>query len=174
VKKAQEEEKRKSQMSQKTDPKFLDHSQSRRDTIPAQASENHSEDEYKEDYEPVEETPVEDVEVGAHLKFANDLHGFPVFPTESNSLLKKYLTREVWDELKNAQDEHGFTFQQAIFKGCKNVDASVGVIAGSHDSYRAFASLFDKIIEDYHGHKQEAEHLSDLDSTKLVFDPFTP
>ena len=45
--------------------------------------------------------------------------------------------------------------------------------AGSHDSYHAFASLFDRIIEDYHGHKKDAKHVSNMDYTKLHAPPFT-
>ena len=61
------------------------------------------------------------------------------------------MTEEIWDELKDVKDEFGFTFQEAIFSGCKNVDSGVGVYAGSPDTYRAFAPLFDKVIEAYHG-----------------------
>ena len=43
--------------------------------------------------------------------------------------------------------------------------------AGSHDSYSAFAPLFDKIIEDYHGHAKDAQHISDMDYTKLQCPP---
>jgi arginine kinase len=32
--------------------------------------------------------------------------------------------------------------------------------------------LFDKIIEDYHGHKHDAKHLSNMDYTKLIAPPF--
>jgi len=41
------------------------------------------------------------------------------------------------------------------------------VYAGSHDSYYAFSDLFDKIIEDYHGHKKEAKHINNIDYKKL-------
>lgn len=47
------------------------------------------------------------------------------------------------------------------------------MIAGSHDSYKVFAELFDKIIEDYHGHKKDAHHVSDMDYTKLNTPPFS-
>jgi protein-arginine kinase len=46
------------------------------------------------------------------------------------------------------------------------------VYAGSHDSYHTFAPLFDKIVEDYHGHKHDAKHVSDMDYTKLHTPPF--
>ena len=44
--------------------------------------------------------------------------------------------------------------------------------AGSHESYKAFSALFDRIIEDYHGHKKEDLHSSDMDYTKLNTPPF--
>ena len=69
--------------------------------------------------------------------------------------------------LKKTKDSFGFSFKQAIFSGCKNLDSGIGVYAGSPDSYHAFAPLFDKIIENYHGHKADAKHVSDLDSAKL-------
>jgi len=83
----------------------------------------------------------------------------------------KHLTREVWGDLKNAKDAHGFTFKQAIFSGCKNTDSGIGVYAGSHDSYNAFAGLFDHVIETYHGHGKDAKHVSDMDYKKLNCPP---
>jgi len=37
-----------------------------------------------------------------------------------------------------------------------NPDSSIGVYAGSVDSYSVFAPFFDKIISDYHGHAPSA------------------
>jgi hypothetical protein len=72
-------------------------------------------------------------------------------------LLAKYLTKEIWMKLKTKRSKTGFTFKEAIYSGCKYTDSKIGVIAGSHDSYYKFALLFDKIIEEYHGHKPEAK-----------------
>lgn len=60
-----------------------------------------------------------------------------------------------------------------ILSGAQNVDSGIGVYAGSHDSYTTFSDLFDKIIEDYHGHKKTDKHVSDMDFTKLKCPPFT-
>lgn len=73
--------------------------------------------------------------------------------------------------MKDVTDKHGFTFKQAIFSGCQNTDSGIGVYAGSHDSYHAFAPLFDKVIETYHGHSKDAKHVSDMDYTKLNCPP---
>lgn len=40
--------------------------------------------------------------------------------------------------------------------------------AGSHDSYKKFHKLFDKVIEDYHGHGPDSRHVSDMDADQLV------
>ena len=99
-----------------------------------------------------------DVQAGSHLKKWEDLTGFPVFPGGTKSLLCKQLTRDLWNELKDQTDIYGFTFKEAILSGCQNVDSGIGVYAGSQDSYTKFAPFFDKIIEDYHGHKVTDTH----------------
>lgn len=91
----------------------------------------------------------------------------PYFPAGTKSLLCQNLTKQVWEQLKDAKDKHGFTFKQAIFSGSKWTESGVGLYAGSHDSYYAFAPLFDKVILQYHGHSKTAKHVSDMDYTKL-------
>lgn len=61
--------------------------------------------------------------------------GFPDFPASSKSLLKKYLTREVYNQLKGVKDKYGFTIDQLIASGIANPDSNVGIYAGSTDSY---------------------------------------
>jgi hypothetical protein len=83
----------------------------------------------------------------------------PYFPGGTKSLLAKCLTKQVWEQLKDTKDKYGFTFKQAIFSGSKWTESGVGVYAGSHDSYYAFAPLFDKIIYEYHGHGKTDKHI---------------
>ena len=116
---------------------------------------------------------AEEVKCGSHLKKPEDLSGFPVFPADTKSLLSKNLTKEIWDQLKDKKDAHNFDFRSAILSGCQNVDSGIGVYAGSHDSYTAFAPLMDKIIEQYHGHAKTAKHVSDMDFAKLQCPPFS-
>ena len=73
----------------------------------------------------------------------------------------------MWDELKDKKDSSGFAFKQAIYSGCKNTDSGIGVYAGSHDSYTAFKSFFDVVIEDYHGHGPDDKHVANMDYTQL-------
>lgn len=72
-----------------------------------------------------------DIQTGSHLKKADDLTGFPTFEASVKSALSKNLTREVWTQLKDSKDAHGFSFKEAILSGCQNVDSGIGVYAGS-------------------------------------------
>ena len=102
------------------------------------------------------------------LESWEELVGRPEFGNKTvTSLMSKHLTQEVWDALKDKQDSHGFTFKQAVFSGCKNVDSGIGVYAGSHDSYIAFSDLMNPIIEEYHGHKPGTPHESNMNYVQL-------
>jgi len=70
--------------------------------------------------------------------------------TECKSLLKKYLTKPVFDELKNKKTKLGATLLDVIQSGVENLDSGVGVYAPDAEAYTLFAPLFDPIIEDYH------------------------
>lgn len=112
--------------------------------------------------------------MGEHLKTPEDITGFPYFPSGTKSLLHKCLTPKIWEELKDKKDAHGFTLKQAIFSGAKFTESSVGVYGGSHDSYYTFAPLFDKIIQEYHGHKPTDKHIVNMDASKLRCPDFPP
>lgn len=66
------------------------------------------------------------------------------------SLLKKHLTKEVYDELRNKQTAMGATLLDVIQSGVENLDSGVGVYAPDAESYTVFADLFNPIIEEYH------------------------
>ena len=115
--------------------------------------------------------PPTDVNCGSHLNSSDDLTGYPLFPEGTKSSVCRFNTREVWEELKDKKDAYNVPYKLCIFSGCKNVDSGIGVYAGSHDSYKTFAPLMDKVIEDYHGHKPEDTHVSDMDASKLQCPP---
>ena len=102
-----------------------------------------------------------------------DLTGLPDFG-DAKSLVSKHLRPEVWESLQDKEDAHGFSFKQTVFSGCKNIDSGVGVYAGSHDSYKVFADLFDPIIEEYHGHAPGTSHESNMDAGQLKTPKFDP
>jgi len=104
--------------------------------------------------------------MGFHLNDPKEIGGkYPYFPSGTKSLLSKCLTRDVWEKCKDKTDRYGYTFNQAIFSGCKMVNSGIGVYAGCHEGYYTFAPLFDKIIQEYHGHSPSDQHKSNMDHT---------
>jgi len=92
---------------------------------------------------------------------------YPELLQESKSLLAKYLTKELFEELKDKKTSNGFTLQKAINSGVQNADSGIGAYAGDEESYKVFAPLFDKIIEDYHGFTTTNTHKSNLNPDDL-------
>ncbi len=92
---------------------------------------------------------------------------YPNLPENCTSLLCKYLTKEVFEELKDKKTANGFTLKQVINSGLVNLDSGIGVYAGDEESYSLFAPLFDAIIEDYHGFGREKKHQSNLNPNDL-------
>lgn len=86
---------------------------------------------------------------------------------DSKSLLAKYLTQEVYNELKDKKTSNGFTLAQAINSGVKNLDSGIGAYVGDEESYELFAPLFDPIIEEYHGFSKNDKHKSNLNPDDL-------
>ncbi|KAJ2948198.1 hypothetical protein O0L34_g10008 [Tuta absoluta] len=79
--------------------------------------------------------------------------------SDSKSLLKKYLSKEVFDALKNKKTSFGSTLLDVIQSGVENLDSGVGIYAPDAEAYTVFADLFDPIIEDYHnGFKKTDKH----------------
>lgn len=95
---------------------------------------------------------------------------------DCKSLLKKHLTREVFDQLKHCKTSRGATLLDVVQSGFANHDSGIGIYAPDIESYKVFKALFDPIIEEYHGgfkpdHKHPAtdyggdDDLVDLDPT---------
>ena len=105
--------------------------------------------------------------MGDHLASPDRITKFPYFPSGTKSLLSKTLTRDVWDKCKNKKDIAGFSLQQCIFSGAKWTTSGIGVYSGSHQGYYTFAPLFDKIIEEYHGHSKTDKHISNMEYNQL-------
>jgi len=66
------------------------------------------------------------------------------------SLLKKALTQERFDALKDKKTKFNGTLTNCIRSGCENTDSGVGVYACDPDGYTVFAPLLDAVIKDYH------------------------
>ncbi|XP_063223960.1 arginine kinase-like [Bacillus rossius redtenbacheri] len=70
--------------------------------------------------------------------------------TDSKSLLKKHLTRQLFELLKTRRTGLGATLLDVARSGLMNPDSVVGVYVADAESLTVFAELFDPIIGDYH------------------------
>lgn len=95
---------------------------------------------------------------------------FPKFKSDNKSLLKKYLSEDVFRQLINKATAFGYTLPQAINSGIVNQDSGIGVYAGDEESYSTFSELFDPIIKDYHGFGKADIHKSNFNITDLDID----
>ncbi len=92
---------------------------------------------------------------------------FPNFSENSHSLLSKFLTKSVFEELKNKKTTKNNSLQQVIASGVAHQDSHIGVYAGDKESYTIFSSLFDPIIKEYHGFSKHQKHNSNTDITQF-------
>ncbi len=98
---------------------------------------------------------------------------FPAFAPSNHALLKKYLTRDVWVQLKDRETSNGVSLHDCIRSGIANTDSEVGLYAGDAHSYSAFAPLFAPVIADCHpGFRVGDVQHSSLEATD--FQPANP
>lgn len=83
----------------------------------------------------------------------------------NNSLLKRNLTPGILKKLESRKTKLGASLLDIIRSGCNVTSTEVGLLAPDTESYKKFAPLFDRVIEDYHGfkpgHKQPQVDLGD-------------
>ncbi|MFK5882047.1 MAG: phosphagen kinase [Sulfurospirillum sp.] len=92
---------------------------------------------------------------------------YPNFTKEHKSLMAKYLTKEIFEELKELKTPNGFTLEKAIKSGFDNPESGIGVYAGDIESYTVFGALFDPVIQEYHGFSKKDIHKSNLNPFSL-------
>jgi len=69
-----------------------------------------------------------------------------------HSLLKKHLSKEVLDKLKETKtSSFNSSLRDVIQSGVENLDSGIGVYAPDAEAYVVFSLLLDPIIEEYHG-----------------------
>ncbi|XP_076350065.1 arginine kinase-like isoform X1 [Tachypleus tridentatus] len=79
--------------------------------------------------------------------------------SDCKSLVKKYLTKDVLEKLKNKKTKMGATLLDVIQSGVENLDSGVGIYAPDGESYTVFSELFNPVIQDYHvGFKPTDKH----------------
>jgi ATP:guanido phosphotransferase, C-terminal catalytic domain/ATP:guanido phosphotransferase, N-terminal domain len=87
-----------------------------------------------------------------------EVDGYPNFKRHGkHAILPKYLTRDIYDQLKHRQTTSGVTLNHIIATGVSlplgaaPPRGGFGIFAGDAESYRVFAPLFIPLLEDHHG-----------------------
>lgn len=93
---------------------------------------------------------------------------------QHQSLLAKYLTEEIRKQLEDKKTKTGFVLDDVIRSGIENPDSGVGIYAPDAETYDVFSSLFDPVIQDYHGFGSDDSHKQNLDPSHLSIDELDP
>ena len=86
----------------------------------------------------------------------------------SDSLMAKYLTEDIFNKLKDKKTINGYTLENLIASGKENLDSGIGAYAGDKESYEVFAPLLDPIIQEYHSFSKDDKHKSDFNSKNFT------
>ncbi|XP_076047030.1 arginine kinase Scy s 2-like [Oratosquilla oratoria] len=78
--------------------------------------------------------------------------------TETKSLVKKHLTREVFQQLKGRRTKNGGTLADVIRTGAEHTHVMTGAFVPEPEGYQVFALLLDPIIDDCHFGGQSARN----------------
>jgi hypothetical protein len=86
----------------------------------------------------------------------DDDDSYPAFTVHHRSLLKKYLTPELWSRLSRLRTSQGTTLEDMIRPGLAlpigaDPPRRLGVLVGDAECYSTFRELLDPIIREYHG-----------------------
>lgn len=79
--------------------------------------------------------------------------GFDDLNSASNvdGMLKKFLTKDIIEDLKELKTRFKGTFLDCIQSGLELINSPIGVYACDDEAYTLFAALFDPLIEELHG-----------------------
>nr|ACP43446.1 arginine kinase [Paratapes undulatus] len=70
--------------------------------------------------------------------------------SNATSLMKKYLTPEVYEKYKDKKTSLGGTLAHCINSGCLHLGSKVGIYACDPEAYTVFEDIFNNVIKAYH------------------------
>lgn len=93
--------------------------------------------------------------------------------SEHANCMSKFLTEELYNNLKDRTTCNGVTLDKCIKTGLENAGhptiATVGMVAGDAESYEVFKELFDPVIDNRHGgYAPDAKHPTNLDISQVI------
>lgn len=85
------------------------------------------------------------------------------------SLMARHLSRELYEQLKEARTAGGASLHDVIRSGVRIPSHPLGCLASDAECYEKFGPLFDAIIQDWHGWNrfQGPPHRSDMDPSRV-------
>ena len=85
------------------------------------------------------------------------------------NIMARNLSKSLYAKMRDLRTSNGFSIDDAIQTGVDNPGrlSSTGVVAGDEETYKVFAELFNKIINDKHGFGKDKKHVSNFDISKL-------
>jgi arginine kinase len=102
---------------------------------------------------------------------------------DEKSLLKEYLTEELFEKVKDLKTSYGGTLYDQIQSGLAHFDQEIGIFASDPHAYDIFDELFSPVLEDLHDVEPGSVHpdsklgdpndLDDLDPEKLFIKSIT-
>jgi creatine kinase len=106
---------------------------------------------------------------GVTIKLNHNKNGIK----EHANCMTKFLTEEMYNNLKDRTTVNGVTLDKCIKTGLENPGhptiATVGMVAGDAESYEVFKELFDPVIDDRHGgYAPDAVHPTNLNLDEVI------
>ena len=94
----------------------------------------------------------------------------PPFTDEHKSLMRKTMTPELFDQLKEVKSSKGYTLFNGMQAGVLRPHLGVGFTCGDEECFELFKDVINPIVQGWHGFDPTTQtHTSDLDYDKLEF-----
>ena len=98
---------------------------------------------------------------------------FPSIPETSNSLLKKYLSKSIWSQLKYNRTKYNGTIMDIIKLGEVDINSEIGLALSDSDCLEQFQNLLEPIVQDIHElydeeSKTVIKHNYNIKKSKLI------
>jgi creatine kinase len=94
----------------------------------------------------------------------------PPFTEGHKSLMRKSMTQELFDTLKDVKSSKGYTLSNGMQAGVLRPHLGVGFTCGDEECFELFKDVINPIVQGWHQFDPSTQtHESDLDFDKLVF-----
>jgi hypothetical protein len=95
----------------------------------------------------------------------------PPFVDAHKSLMRKNMTQELFDKLKDKKSSKGYTLSNGMQAGVLRPHLGVGFTCGDEECFEIFADIINPIVKGWHQFDPATQtHTSDLNFDSLVFD----